>query len=99
MANACDFGHTSLLTSRIDLHPIAPGQIFQAAKKPRLDIPQLFEARIAGMDSAKVKRQKVRFPASVRREFLLDRTFSFRMPSRDGREMGDGMGDSRFCTL
>jgi len=46
-ANACDFGHTSILNSRIDLHPIAPEAIFQAAKKPRVDIPQLLEARIA----------------------------------------------------
>ena len=30
--NACDFGHTSILNSRIDLHPIAPEAIFQAAK-------------------------------------------------------------------
>jgi hypothetical protein len=46
-AFACDFGHTSILNSGIDLHPIAQEPIFQAAKKPRVDIPQLFEARIA----------------------------------------------------
>ncbi|MBD0311810.1 MAG: hypothetical protein ICV86_02670 [Microcoleus sp. T3-bin5] len=45
-ANACDFGHTSILNSRSDLHPIAQEPIFQAAKKPRVDIPQLLEARI-----------------------------------------------------
>ncbi|MGB7895157.1 MAG: hypothetical protein WCF82_25100 [Microcoleus sp.] len=31
-ANACDFGHTSLLNSRSDWHPIAQGPIFLAAK-------------------------------------------------------------------
>jgi hypothetical protein len=32
LANACDFGHTSLLNFRLDWHPIAQGPIFQAAK-------------------------------------------------------------------
>ena len=31
-ANACDFGHTSLLNSRNDWHPIAQVPFFQAAK-------------------------------------------------------------------
>jgi len=31
-ANACDFGHTSLLNSRSEWHPIAPWHIFQAGK-------------------------------------------------------------------
>ncbi|MBD1830133.1 hypothetical protein NDI47_16120 [Microcoleus vaginatus GB1-A2] len=85
MAPACDFRHTSILHSRLDLHPIAQGSIFPAAKKPRVDIPQLLEATIAWMHSwAEVKRQKVQYPASVRREFLLYRTFSFRMPSLRG---------------
>ena len=69
-ANACDFGHTSLLNSRSDWHLIAQGPIFQAAKKPRVDIPQLLEARIAWMHSwIKINRQKVLSPASVQREF------------------------------
>ena len=46
-ANACDFGHTCLLNSRSDLHPIDQEPIFQAAKKPWVDILQLLEARIA----------------------------------------------------
>ncbi|MEG4391971.1 hypothetical protein [Microcoleus sp. BROC3] len=45
--------------------------------------------------TAEGKRQKVLYPATVSRSSLLDRTFSFRMPSRDEPEMGD----SRFCTL
>ena len=61
--------------------PSPRGQIFQAAKKPRVDIPQLLEARIAWMHLTEVNRQKVLSPASVRRESLLDRTFAFRMPS------------------
>ncbi|UNU22746.1 hypothetical protein D0A37_01610 [Microcoleus vaginatus HSN003] len=86
LANACDFGHTSLLNSRLDWHPIAPGHIFQAGKSVGWTYPQLLEAKIPWMHSPQINRQKVRFPASVQRKFLLDRNFSFRMPSRSARD-------------
>ena len=65
------------------------GPIFQAAKQKKVDRRQLVEGRIAWMHSwTEGKRQKVVSPVTVPREFLLPRTFCFRMPSRDAPSQG-----------
>ncbi|WP_333208120.1 hypothetical protein [Microcoleus sp. S36b_A2] len=93
MADACDFSHTSLLNFPIDLHPIAQAKFFRREKARSLTERCWLKVESHGSArQAEVNRPKVLFPASVWREFWIDRSH-FLFPNAvwrraPGAEMG-----------